>query len=207
MTSDNSTNIKERFEEWWISSEFSLTKNQFIAVVILSAIIVSGWLIYYFYQPATKPQIKVSKPSIAKTETSKVFVHVAGAVKNPGVYELKVGSRVLDAVKKAGGFEQGAYPDSLNLAAVLKDSQKILVMDKNQANQIQSPDAGMEQGINLNSASAEQLEELPGIGETIAKRIIEQRQEKGSFSSIDELKEVEGIGEKKFAKIKEKATL
>ncbi len=207
MTSDNSTNIKERFEEWWISSEFTLTKSQFIAAIVLSIIIVSGWLIYYFYQPATKPQIKVSKSVAAKTETSKVFVHVAGAVKNPGVYELKVGSRVLDAVKKAGGFKEGANSDNLNLAAVLQDSQKILVMDKKQASQAQSLDAGMEQEINLNSASAEQLEELPGIGETIAKRIVEQRQEKGSFSSIDELKEIEGIGEKKFAKIKEKATL
>ena len=207
MTSDKSTNIKERVEEWWLSSEFTVSKNQFIAVAVLSVIIIGGWIIYYLYQPVSKPQIKISKTVAKKSKARKVFVHVAGAVKEPGVYELNTDSRVIEAVKKAGGFTDGADTDSLNLADKVQDSQKIMVTDINKTVQSQAIAAETEQSINLNTATAEQLEELSGVGETIAKRIIEFREEKGSFSSVDELKEVEGIGEKKFAKIKEEASL
>ena len=199
--------LKERVEEWWLSSEFTVSKNQFIAVVVLSVIIIAGWITYYLYQPVSKPQIKISKSVTKKSKARKVFVHVAGAVKEPGVYELNTDSRVIEAVKKAGGFTDGADTDSLNLAAKVQDSQKIMVTDINKTVQSQATAADIEQSINLNTATAEQLEELPGVGETIAKRIIEFREEKGSFSSVDELKEVEGIGEKKFAKIKEEASL
>jgi len=199
--------LKERVEEWWLSSEFTVSKNQFIAVVVLSVIIIAGWISYYLYQPVSKPQIKISKSVTKKSKARKVFVHVAGAVKEPGVYELNTDSRVIEAVKKAGGFTDGADTDSLNLAAKVQDSQKIMVTDINKTVQSQATAADIEQSINLNTATAEQLEELPGVGETIAKRIIEFREEKGSFSSVDELKEVEGIGEKKFAKIKKEASL
>ena len=199
--------LKERVEEWWLSSEFTVSKNQFIAVAVLSVIIIGGWITYYLYQPVSKPQIKISKTVVNKSKVLKVFVHVAGAVKEPGVYELNTDSRVIEAVKKAGGFTDGADTDSLNLAAKIQDSQKIMVTDINKAVQSQAIAPDIEQSINLNTATAEQLEELSGVGETIAKRIIEFREEKGSFSSVDELKEVEGIGEKKFAKIKEEASL
>lgn len=199
--------LKDRFEEWWISSEFTLSKNQFIAVAVLAAIIGVGWLFYYLRQDVSGTEVKVSKqPAKKESSADLVFVHVAGAVKKPGVYKLPSGSRVIKAIKLAGGFAKDADKDSLNLASKVTDAQKILVAFKNGASN--QPGAASADGmVNLNTATAEQLDELPGIGEVIAKRIIEFREEIGSFSSVNQLKDIEGIGEKKFAKLKEKVTL
>lgn len=204
--------IRDRVEEWWIAQEFAMSKNQFIAVLVLTAIIAGGWLFYYFRVSSSTAPIKVSKKSASRetnisVSKSKVFVHVAGAVKKPGVYKIDEGSRVIEAINLAGGFTKEADKDSLNLAAKVTDSQKITVSFKSQAASIQSSTSSDSALINLNTATEEQLDELPGIGETMAKRILEYREEKGSFSSVDELKEIEGIGEKKFAKLKEKVTL
>jgi competence protein ComEA len=206
--------IKDKLEEWWIASEFAMSKNQFIAVLVLAGLIAGGWLFYYFLEPSNSIPIKVSKNSAPpKTNVSvsrsvaKIFVHVAGAVKKPGVYKIGEGSRVIEAVNLAGGFAKEADKDSLNLAAKVVDSQKITVALKSKAVSGQKATSSSEDLVNLNTADAEQLDELPGIGETMAKRILEYRQEKGSFSSIDELKEIEGIGDKKFEKLKEKVIL
>jgi len=128
------------------------------------------------------------------------YVHVAGAVRHPGLYRLAQGARVAAAVRRAGGPAPAADLDLINLAARLEDGQQVVVPSV-------GPEAAANGGaanapIGLGSATVEQLDELDGIGPTLAERIIEHRQAKGGFSSIDELAQVEGIGEKRLEALK-----
>ena len=137
-----------------------------------------------------------------------VMVHVAGAVKTPGVLELPVGARVIDAVEGAGGGLTDADLDRLNLAAKLTDGQRVLV------SKVGAPAVGPESGasgdgsamavIDLNNATSAQLETLPGIGPSLAGSIIAERERRGGFRSVNELREVRGIGEKRFADLRDR---
>ena len=121
-----------------------------------------------------------------------VVVHVAGAVARPGVYRLPAGSRVTDAVGRAGGFGHGANREAINLAARLSDGQQVVVPGPGTA----LTPSGEEQAgpISLGSATAEQLDQVEGIGPVTAQKIIEFRDQHGGLSSIDQLDEVDGIG-------------
>lgn len=122
-----------------------------------------------------------------------VVVHVAGAVRRPGVYRLPAGSRVTDAVKRAGGFDGGANQDAINLAARLSDGQQVVVPGGGTGTA--AAGAGGQSGpISLGSATAEQLDQVEGIGPVTAQKIIEFRDQHGGLSSIEQLDEVDGIG-------------
>ncbi len=133
---------------------------------------------------------------------SAIIVHVAGSVQKPGVYTLQQGQRVEDALQ-AAGVDVEADIDALNRAAILTDGQKIVVPSKNDAQQIiaQTIDDGM---ISLNQANLQQLMTLPGIGEVKAQAILDYRAQYGSFSSIEEIKQVSGIGEVIYGQIESK---
>jgi competence protein ComEA len=145
----------------------------------------------------------------AKTGAPPLVVHVAGAVANPGVYHLQEDSRVIDAVGAAGGVLDTADENALNLAAKIFDGQKIYVPKKGET--ISQPQAsgtgdtvlGDSVKINLNTATLEQLDSLPGIGPVTAKKIIDYRDRHGPFRQIDELKQIDGMGSKKFDRIKD----
>jgi len=139
-----------------------------------------------------------------------VTVHVAGAVKTPGVIALPAGARVIDAVEGAGGGLPDADLDRLNLAAKVVDGQRILVTKIGQpapmtdaAASGSTADPGSSVVIDLNNATSAQLETLPGIGPTLAGAIIAERDRRGGFRSINELREVRGIGEKRFAELRD----
>lgn len=119
-----------------------------------------------------------------------VVVHVAGAVARPGVYRLPLGARVADAVKRAGGLARGALAEGINLAARLGDGQQVLVPGRDAA---AAAEAG-EGPVSLGSATAEQLDEVEGIGPVTAEKIIEFRDQHGGLSSIEQLDEISGIG-------------
>jgi competence protein ComEA len=122
-----------------------------------------------------------------------VVVHVAGAVREPGVYRLPAGSRVTDAVERAGGPTARAAIDGINLAAALSDGQQVVVPGPGGA--AASTPAGEGDGpISLGTATVEQLDTIEGIGPVTAQNIIEYRDEHGGLSSIEELDEVSGIG-------------
>jgi competence protein ComEA len=124
--------------------------------------------------------------------TRDVIVHVAGAVERPGVYRLPAGSRVTDAVRRAGGFARGANQDAINLAARLSDGQQVVVPRPGAA---ASAAAGGQTGpISLGSATVEQLDQIEGIGPVTAQKIIEFRDQHGGLSSVDQLDEMDGIG-------------
>ena len=123
--------------------------------------------------------------------TGDVVVHVAGAVRRPGVYRLPAGSRVTDAVKRAGGLSGRANPDAINLAARLSDGQQVVVAG---AGAGPAAAGGQSGPISLGSATPEQLDQVDGIGPVTAQKIIEFRDEHGGLSSIEQLDEVDGIG-------------
>lgn len=130
-----------------------------------------------------------------------VFVHVCGEVINPGVYEIPLGSRVVDAVNRAGGFSDNANEDYLNLARVVADSERIYVPAKEEEVEMQEGENSSEK-ININTATVEELSTLPGIGESRAKDIISYRTNVGKFEKIDDIKNVSGIGEAMFMRLK-----
>ena len=142
-------------------------------------------------------------------EKEKIIVHITGEVKYAGVVVLKEGARIVDAIEAAGGETDNADLNKLNLAYIVSDGDKIYVPNKNEEignittvnEEINSEEQST---ININTASLKELMELPGIGEVTANKIIEYRTQNGKFSTIEELKNVPGIGSSKFENLKEK---
>ncbi|HEY5532557.1 MAG TPA: ComEA family DNA-binding protein [Candidatus Anoxymicrobiaceae bacterium] len=136
-------------------------------------------------------------------------VHVAGAVNSPGLYRLNEGSRVADALGRAGGPAQGAVLDDINLAARLTDGEKVMVprqavpADGNAAEATAATGSTSSSRVNINTASEAQLDVLPGVGPALAARIVQYRDKNGPFSSVDELDNVSGIGPSKLDSLKD----
>lgn len=147
--------------------------------------------------------------SSVESDRSTLYVHVSGSVANPGLYELEKGSRVFDAVQAAGGFTEESDDNSCNLARVIEDGEHIVIPTKSagpeseQASQEQNAGQGSDsaQLVNINTATAAELENLPGIGAATAQRIVSDRTANGTFKSVSDLMRVSGIGEKKLAAI------
>ena len=167
----------------------------------------------------TSTQVSSSSDSSSTTTTSVkdngyLMVDVKGAVKSAGVYELPVGSRVTDAIKKAGGFREDADQKSINLAQKLTDESVVYVATPGEVETTLATSAATtstsgtstqssSSTINLNKATLADLQTITGIGAKRAQDILDYRESKGGFSSIDELKNISGIGEKTFEKIKD----
>jgi competence protein ComEA len=138
-----------------------------------------------------------------------VVVHVAGAVRDPGVYRLDPGSRVDDAVGRAGGATSRADLSQVNLAAKVEDGRQVLVPKRLSAAEAAAGAAGGTAPaapavpLNLNTATLEQLDELDGIGPATAQQILDYREAHGGFGSVEELGQVPGIGEKRLASLRE----
>jgi competence protein ComEA len=145
----------------------------------------------------------IVEPTQRPTQLAVVVVHVSGAVLSPGVYELQEGRRVRDAIEAAGGATEQADPNALNLAALLKDGQRIEVPTLVVGRPAASTSATGPKPINLNTASAAELEALPGVGEVIAQRIVTYREQAGSFASVDELRTQKLVNEATFAKLRD----
>ena len=137
----------------------------------------------------------------------RVTVYVTGAVRRPGVVTLPAG-RVEQAVEASGGATPDADLAKINLAMPLKDGQHIIVPGAPEEEEAAATTTIKPDGlVHINAADEKALEALPGIGPVMAKRIVEYRQQNGPFSSLEELKKVRGIGEAKFARLKDKAAL
>ena len=163
----------------------------------------------------------VSKDSVSENEVKKeepveqdlITVDVKGAVKAPGIYDLPVGSRVNDAVQKAGGLTEQADSKSLNLAQKVSDEALVYVPSKGEEVASQQAGSGVasstskEKKVNLNKASLEELKQVKGLGGKRAQDIIDHRETNGKFKSVDELKKVSGIGAKTIEKLKDYVTV
>lgn len=153
---------------------------------------------------APAPPIKVDRAGTGGREG--VYVHVAGAVRRPGLYRVRGGSRVASALERAGGLTRRAQVAGVNLAAPIEDGQQIVVPVRGPPGGGASSSAsGAAAGskVSLANATVEQLEKLDGIGPTLAKRIVEYRDSHGGFRSLDELGQVDGIGDKRLGALRE----
>jgi competence protein ComEA len=138
---------------------------------------------------------------------TELVVHVAGEVAEPGIVRLPPGSRVVDAIEAAGGATSGVDLTPLNLARILTDGEQVAVGIDPPPQAAADPGAAGASTVSLNSASAEQLATLPGIGPTLAARIVQWREQNGRFTAVDELLEVSGIGPAKYDAIAGLVTL
>lgn len=144
-----------------------------------------------------------------------IKVHIDGCVQTPGIIELEKGSRIADAIDKVGGITSNASIKNVNLAYVLQDGEKIHIPSVEEENSnleqiqvISSANTSSENGkININKATLAELQKISGIGESTAKKIIEYRNINGKFKKIEELKQITGIGDKKYDIIKEEVTV
>ena len=138
-----------------------------------------------------------------------LLVHVAGAVRRPGVYRMRAGARVDDAVEQAGGPRRRADLSALNLAAEVQDGRQVLVPLRPRGGQAAGGGGAPAPGValNLNTATVEQLDELDGIGPATAQQIVDYRESRGGFGSIEELDQVPGIGEVRMATLRDKVRL
>lgn len=160
--------------------------------------------------PAPRTRQGGASARSASPASTKLVVHVAGAVKKPGVYALAPGKRVVDAIRAAGGPARSADLDALNLAARVGDGQQILIPTRGAG---ERPAAAGRRGrgssvksapgmVNVNTASLEELDTLPGVGPSTAQKIIEYRDSHGPFASPEGLMDVKGIGPKKLEKMR-----
>jgi competence protein ComEA len=202
-----------------------LSKQQrWVIIIIVGALLVGMGIlaVRYFTQGSRSEQVidldngetNVEEASGRSAEgTSKAYVHVCGQVRKPGVYQLPMEARVFQAVEAAGGVTEEADQSAVNLAAHITDGEQIYLPKIGESARIpiatgkkghQSNKAVQPQWpLDLNRASAGQLDFVPGIGPSMASRIIEYREQNGSFTSLDDLTQVPGIGEKKLARFRQ----
>lgn len=213
---------------------FTRTHLVVVAVVITVAVAFAGWTILRARDHAIGAEvpITITSPSAATTSTppaepdpsppqpAQIAVHVVGEVAEPGVVELTDGARVADAIAATGGLTASAIPGRLNLAQRLHDGEQVFISDAlDPPSEVLSPAAGPPQSspesappgsqsqVNLNTATAEQLETLPGVGPATAQAILAWRSTHGEFTTVEELQEVDGIGPKTFARLKPLVTV
>ena len=196
----------------------ALSRGELVGLVALLAVTLGGaglWYVRSLPRPvevAAAPSGGTASAPASASPSPEVLilVDVAGWVHRPGVYEFTEGARVIDAIDAAGGARSGALLEALNLAAPLTDGTQILVPREGQEGVAPAPVTGGAVAgglVNVNSAIATELEELPGIGEVIAQRIIDYRTENGPFATVDELLDVSGIGDAILESIRELVTV
>ena len=205
-----------------------IKENKIIVICTGLGLLVGG---FFLLKPAPQTPVKetnlqaevaaVSMDSSTEKEVNKeepleqdlITVDVKGAVKSPGIYDLPVGSRVNDAVQKAGGLTEQADSKSLNLAQRVSDEALVYVPTKGEESASQQAGSGVhsstskDKKVNLNKASLEELKQVKGLGGKRAQDIIDHRETNGKFKSVDELKKVSGIGAKTIEKLKDYVTV
>lgn len=191
----------------------------YVLVGVLAGFALAGLLLFVSRAPAGEPIVLQAAPTKAP-----IAVHVIGAVPRPGLYEFSEGARVQDAIDAAGGLLSSANIESINLAALLEDGQQLNIpyksgqepeVDENESLDLPGEEPTEEPStsdtdaelININSASLEELDSLPGIGPTIAQRIIDYREENGGFGVIEDIMNVSGVGPSTYEQIKDLITV
>lgn len=199
----------------------NINKNQLVIAGIVITMIVIVVIYIFSIKPQTNENYEnleiedVSKTE-EKVEITKIKVHIAGSVVTEGIIELEEGARVADAIKEAGGTTADANTKKINLAQKLQDGQKIYIPNQNETEEdimenlgetIEENSINSSSKVNINTATQTELELLSGIGPSIASKIISYRKENGKFKTIEDIKNVPGIGEAKFNSIQDQITV
>jgi competence protein ComEA len=197
-------NAFESLRNWWFDLHYSQTQKRALLIIGSLLLLLSVFIVARGNSQPNEA-MQVVPITIAEPE---IFVDVTGAVNKPGVYTLTGKSRVIDAIKAAGDSAPGADLSTINLARVLNDGEQIYV-DSTVVNRdgVRVSKAVRSGPININRATARQLDALDGVGPVIAQRIVDYRKINGSFLTIDDLQKVSGIGAAKFAQIKAKVRI
>ena len=211
----------------------NLTKKQKIIVIAIAGIVAIGIMYFIYNKNQVKEDINIENEILVNnvstnennTNDDIVIIHITGSVKNPGIVKLKEGSRIEDAIEAAGGLTENADITKVNLAYVVEDGTKIKIpsaseedigdediIDSKSGDNIiieenAVPSNNSPQTININKATEKEFETLPGIGPSLASKIIEYRNQNGKFGSIEDIKNVNGIGDNKYEKIKDLITV
>jgi competence protein ComEA len=164
-----------------------------LMIILVVILCITGIIGYICMNNIPKNEVIVSEAN----ENNKIYVHVKGEVKNPGLYEFEYGSRINDAIIKAGGETENADIDRVNLAKHLIDGTEVIVPN------VLSRDSDYGEKVNINTANESRLQNINGVGEATAEKIIKYREENGGFNSIEEIMNIEGIGLKTFETMKE----
>ena len=211
----------------------NLTKKQKIIVIAIAGIVAIGIMYFIYNKNQVKEDINIENEILVNnvitnennTNDDIVIIHITGSVKNPGIVKLKEGSRIEDAIEAAGGLTENADITKVNLAYVVEDGTKIkipsaleedigdediidsksgdnIIIEENTVSSNNST-----QTININKATEKEFETLPGIGPSLASKIIEYRNQNGKFESIEDIKNINGIGDNKYEKIKDLITV
>jgi competence protein ComEA len=176
-----------------------------LALVIgaVAVVLLAGRLLRSAPPRGTTPPILTGTAPVARAPARLLVVDVAGDVRQPGLYRLPQGSRIQNAITQAGGPTRHADLDLVNLAAPLADGEQVLVPGRGAAGAATpSGTPSPTSPLDLNSATAEQLDELPGIGPVTAQKIVDYRQAHGPFASIDDLASISGMGPAHIANLK-----
>ena len=199
---------KEKWESWSLSAKAAVIGG------ILLILVGVGGLFSKKEESVEETEVVVTtvlaeKTEVSTTQETVIFVDIKGAVKNPGVYQMKVGDRVKDALDAAGGLTEEADSQKVNLAKRLEDQMAIVVPKVGEeAEEIPAGEtrneATKEGKVNINTATVEELKTLKGVGEKKAEAIIEYRKKNGSFQTKEDLMKVRGIGKKLFESFQER---
>ena len=199
---------KEKWESWSLSAKAAVIGGILLILVGVGGLFskkeesVEGTTV-------VETTMLVEKTEVSTTQETVIFVDIKGAVKNPGVYQMKVGDRVKDALDAAGGLTEESDSQKVNLAKRLED-QMVIVVPKvgEEAEEIPAGEtrneATKEGKVNINTATVEELKTLKGVGEKKAEAIIEYRKKNGSFQTKEDLMKVRGIGKKLFESFEER---
>jgi competence protein ComEA len=174
------------------------------AVLVLVVLLVVAGKLLRRPAPAVPRPVRVAAPA-TQTHAATIYIDVVGAVRRPGLYRLSEGSRVADAVRRAGGPTPKAQLELLNLAARISDGEQVVVPRRGTGVAAGATGGASSPSgpVHLNSATLEQLDALPGIGPVTAQKILDYRRDHGVFGSVDELDAVPGIGPARLAQLRD----
>lgn len=193
----------EKVSNWWSELHYSSLQKRGLAIIAALVVLISA----LFVMRGSSQEVVAAPAPLEITDIAQqtLMVDVAGAVINPGVYSLPLNSRVVEAIKAAGGLKKGADTSDINQARILKDGEQIYVYPAAAALSRNAGAPVRKNGpIMINRATAKDFESLDGIGPVLASRIVAYRKINGPFTAVEDLLKVQGIGQSKFAQFKEK---
>lgn len=211
--------MKERIIDFWESGKIQafVNENREVLIKVAAAALLVVAAFFVFVLTGDEEESLAEETNVvteSEPKTTMIMVDIGGAVNDPMVAELEEGSRVEDAINAAGGVTEDADLTEINRAAFLEDGDKILIPEKQDValNDISNAADGSAKGsytpysdgkININTAGSEELQTLDGVGPVTAEKIIDYRESNGRFKDIEDIKNVSGIGEKTFEKLKD----